>query len=330
MLASASVDGTVKFWDPTWAEDLTGFAGSEDPIWFSRDGKQLITHNLDGRLHLWETARQKPIRIIGPPVSDTTAKIAVSEDGQRLALGTTNRLVEIWNLQTSQRDQVFQVDEVPTQHLLFCQKAGVLAAASEELTDSGWQGAVRIWNLANQRLEVIDNAFGPLAFTSDGTRLVWCRSDGGVVIWDLEKRVAITTLLGHKEWVGCLALSPDDKLLATGCPDTTVHIWEMTSGRKQYSLQGNRMGVAGAAFSPDGKTLVTANWDNVIKFWNVGLGAELFSVEQSIPGFAVLFSPNGEYLAVMGDGGGHRERQVELWRAPSFQEIKAAERARGR
>ena len=49
------------------------------------------------------------------------------------------------------------------------------------------------------------------------------------------------------------------------------------------------------------------------QIWNGATGKELFTVEQNIPGFAVLFSPDGEYLAVMGDGGGREGRRLELW-----------------
>jgi hypothetical protein len=42
------------------------------------------------------------------------------------------------------------------------------------------------------------------------------------------------------------------------------------------------------------------------------------------------FSPNGEYLAITRDSETRGERHVELWRAPSFEEIIAAEKAKAR
>jgi WD40 repeat protein len=104
----------------------------------------------------------------------------------------------------------------------------------------------------------------------------------------------------------------------------------LNSGKELYSLAGNRVAIAGVQFSPDGKTLVTTTVDNASKLWNVATGKELFTIEQLIPSTSVLFSPNGEYLALVGNAGGRAERQVELLRAPSFEEIEAVERARQR
>jgi len=64
-------------------------------------------------------------------------------------------------------------------------------------------------------------------------------------------------------------------------------------------------------------------WDSTIKFWHIATGRELFTVDQfRMWGLSVRFSPNGEYLAVIGDDG-RGQRQLMLWRAPSWQEIAA-------
>ena len=59
------------------------------------------------------------------------------------------------------------------------------------------------------------------------------------------------------------------------------------------------------------------------------LPAELFTLGPLNP-FIPFCSPNGEYRAISRDSETRGERRVELWRAPSFDEIIAAEKAKAR
>jgi WD40 repeat protein len=85
---------------------------------------------------------------------------------------------------------------------------------------------------------------------------------------------------------------------------------------------------ANVAFAPDGRTLSARTVDNAIKLWNVPTGAELLDIGHFMETPSYLFSPNGEYLALSTVAGGSGEPRVELWRAPSFDEIVAAEARR--
>ena len=102
------------------------------------------------------------------------------------------------------------------------------------------------------------------------------------------------------------------------------------------------MCIDGVAFTPDARTIATRTVDNAMKFWNVATGKEIFTLGPLNPVHSFLFSPNGEYLAITSggisgvmtlerrDSGTRGERRVELWRAPSFEEIIAAEKAKAR
>jgi len=90
------------------------------------------------------------------------------------------------------------------------------------------------------------------------------------------------------------------------------------------------MCIDGVAFIPDARTIATRTVDNAMKFWNVATGREIFSLGPLNPVHSFLFSPSGEYLAITRDSETPGERRVEVWRAPSFEEIIAAEQAKAR
>ena len=331
-LVSGSLDGTVKYWDGISTTETRGLANSRDPVWFSSNATQMLTLNHDGRLHSWNTSTQEDSAVLGPRADGGPVKSrAISVHGRWFALGMTNGAVEVWNLVTGQLEKQFHADDAPIDYLAFSPTNGCLAAASDRLADTGWQGTVRIWDLAGTQgkpAHVFENTFGPLAFSSDGGRLVSSQVDGSVVLWEISTHRPLAYFRGHWEWIRCVAFSPDDRLLATGSGDTTARLWDVLAGKERYVLRGSRTGIGGLQFSPDGKTLVTTTMDNSSKLWNVATGKELFTIEQGIPSISLLFSPDNQFLALVGNAGDRAARQVELLRAPSFAEIEAVERTR--
>jgi WD40 repeat protein len=268
---------------------------------------------------------------LGPAVpaieGSSYAVSSVSDDGQWAALGTTNGVIDVWNLQTRQHDRRLEAGvDLSTHQLAFSPGGGWLAAAPTMLQHPYSEGDLRLWNLrrGTNSPTFARQAFAPFAFCSDDRRIVFARSDGFVEVADFHREVRLAQWKAHAAPIHSLALSPDNRLLATGAEDAMVRVWDMTSHEKILELKGHLTGIPAMAFAPDGRTLVTVTWDSTIKFWHIATGRELFTVDQfRMVRWSARFSPNGEYLAVNGDDG-RGQRQLMLWRAPAWQEIKTA------
>lgn len=81
-------------------------------------------------------------------------------------------------------------------------------------------------------------------------------SAGGIKMWDTATGAELRRLIGPEQYVGCLALSQDGKLLATGGPDGTVFLWDVRSGKFREQLLKDKGWIRSVCFSPDGRTLV--------------------------------------------------------------------------
>jgi WD40 repeat protein len=78
--------------------------------------------------------------------------------------------------------------------------------------------------------------------------------------------------------VGCVAISPGDRLLAAGGPDRTIRLWYYATGVPVAAWEAHQRGVTALAFNPDGRTLVSAGLDGTLKVWNLAaIAAELAS-----------------------------------------------------
>ncbi len=114
-----------------------------------------------------------------------------------------------------------------------------------------------------------------LAFGKEG----WAVSGSGgsgdraVKTWDLKSGKEIASFVDHSEGVNAVAVSPDDKWLATGSDDTTIRLWPIKAGkvdltREAITLEGHKKPVTCLAFSPDGKTLISGSQDQTLKVWD--------------------------------------------------------------
>jgi WD40 repeat protein len=115
-----------------------------------------------------------------------------------------------------------------------------------------------------------------MAWAPDGRRVASGGWDGTAHVWDPETGQLFFALHGHRGGVGCLAFSPDGKLLVTsngkfehGVPGakilepSKVRVWDAVSGRlvKTWTEHGDL--VDRLVFTPDGKSLVAAGWETI-------------------------------------------------------------------
>jgi WD40 repeat protein len=133
-----------------------------------------------------------------------------------------------------------------------------------------------------------------MAITADGRTLAtgtWDR----ITLWNVAAWKELHTLKGHE--FGCVAFSPDDKVLASGSRNKTIKFWDVATGKELRALTGHGERIASLVFSPDGKTLVSGSWDNTIKIWDAGTGKELRTIVGLGGRRCVTFSSDGRTLA---------------------------------
>lgn len=157
-----------------------------------------------------------------------------------------------------------------------------------------------------------------------GERLISGSYDGRLIWWDVKDRKLIRRVEAHKLWIRRLALSPDQKLVASVADDMICRLWNAETGEKVRELHGHKAETPhnypsmlyAVAFSPDGKHLATGDKVGHVVVWDVATGKQLKTLEtpvmytwdpkrrrHSIGGIRSLaFSPDGKHLAVGGMG----------------------------
>lgn len=66
-----------------------------------------------------------------------------------------------------------------------------------------------------------------------------------------------------------MAVSPNDKLLASGSQDRTAKLWSLTDMSQLGVFRGHRRGIWCVQFSPVDQVLASASADGAIKLWGL-------------------------------------------------------------
>jgi WD40 repeat protein len=181
--------------------------------------------------------------------------VEFSPDGKRIASGSDDTTVKVWDAATGQEIFTLKGDLGPVKSVAFSRDGKRIASV----------GYRRVWDAATairQRRAVPSQSYNSI-----------------VKVWDAATGQEILTFTGHTESVSSLAFSPDGKRIASASADKTVKVWDAATGRETLTLKGQTDWVSSVAFSPDGKRIASGIIDDTVKVWDATTGQETLTVK---------------------------------------------------
>lgn len=328
-LVSCAEDGSVRVWDPRLESQqrfqavLPVQVGGIFGAVFTSDSRRLITASLTNEVTSWDCATGKETERI-PAFGTNNLSIALSPDERLLAVGDREGTLKIWDTQKHHLVREWKPHSLPI--LKLCFLAGgksllSLAMNPHQPAEAKW------WEIPSWRESRFDLLEGKPCYgisQSANCQLVaFCSGGESLTVWDsIPDRMLAS--IGH----GGLspALSPDNRLIA-GTYGRGARIWELVSGRQLAVLEQSANEVTSVTFSPDGKRLVTGfrtggNLQPALRVWDYKIERVVLSLYShgNWSGWTG-FSPDGNTLVTIGWFG-----TVDLYHAPSWEEIEAAEK----
>ncbi len=228
--------------------------------------------------------------------------VAFSADGQRLASGSSDQTVKLWDVPTGQETGTVATKIQEVQALAFSRDGHWLAAENSINTVTLWDAAtgreVRTFR-SNKPLGVLGSSWVySIAFSPDGRLLASGVDDKTIRLWDVETGRSVRDLGAARRSVIYIAFSPDGRWLASGGDDKTIKIWEVATGKEIQTLRGHKKSVYAVVFSSNGRYLASASADKSVKLWDVTTGREIHTLTGHASDVSsIAFSPDSRWLA---------------------------------
>jgi WD40 repeat protein len=286
LLASCSVDSTVKLYDPATGIVAAVFAHADGVTYFdfSDDGKLLATTSYDQKVRIWDVASHSVVQTLSGHTR-TPWSVSFSPDAKYLLSSGEDATIKMWDVANGALIRTIQDFKLSVWDVKFSPDGKTFAAGS-------FDNQLKIYSASDGKpvmdLKGHTEAIAALAYSHKGALLASASDDKTIRIWNTQNGELVRTLTVPEHAQG-VVFSPDDTRIVTSGRDKTLigeflqnifgdsyynkgvptRMWNVNTGAllQTFCLQAND--VNDVDISENGKWIAGASADHTVALWEV-------------------------------------------------------------
>jgi len=257
----------------TSAEDPTKvLSGSRDKtiiVWKLNEGQSFAEEgDEDGEVQLGTMQR----RLVGH--HHFVQDLDISSDGHFALSASWDKTLRLWDLNSGQTENQFRGHTKDVMSVAFSSDNRQVVSGSRDRT-------IKLWNVIGECKYTMNRGehktqqtshedwvtcvrFSPSA---EEPVIVSAGCDGLVKVWNLSKCELKFNLVGHKQQINTVTVSPDGSLCASGGKDEKAMLWDLNEGGHLSTLHADKE-INALCFSPNRYWLCAACGSS-IKIWDL-------------------------------------------------------------
>ncbi len=307
-LMTGAEDGTILLRDGATLEVVDRLAlpsaSHATGGWFGADGLTLVTISADGGLRIWHTDSGSVLVTIDAVAQGKLFDASMSPD-RRILVTATLRTVHVWDPYRGVQFRVFAGGSPGSSAF----EPGALSADGQRLvaarTSPDGPPWIRVWDPVSGALVSTWQDQGlpySVAISRDGGRIVVGDIAGTPArLYDGHSGRLVARLLGHRQMVYNVAISADDRYIATASYDRTVRQWQTEDGLPVGPVIELEVRPTAVAFDPDGTRLAVATERGEVRIYDRAQGTLLRSFAAHLTWIEdIEWSPDGTRLVTAG------------------------------
>ncbi|MGC8833619.1 MAG: dockerin type I domain-containing protein, partial [Armatimonadota bacterium] len=182
LIASGSSDQTVRITrvpDGSAVAVFRGHTAGVTSTAFRPDRYEVVSTSSDGTLRIWDIEGKSPSQVLQLPSGADC--VAYSPDGQLLAVGCWNGLVQVWRREPLELLRTLKAHEGFVSAVGFVRSEGLLVSAG------GMDDTVKVWDIRGEKPIIIyegndGSGVNCTAVSPDGKLLAYGQSSGRLVV----------------------------------------------------------------------------------------------------------------------------------------------------
>jgi WD40 repeat protein len=232
----------------------------------SSNGTYIAALYTDSTVRVWHTSGRQEIHLPDTYYS-STMELALSPDGNRVALASVSNTVDILSLPKGAFVQTLSGHRNTVWSVAFSPDGQQILTGSADTT-------ARLWNITTGRtliaLKGHTGGITCVAFSPDETHLLTGSDDGTARLWQKRGKTYIPIVLsGHDGGVSSVAFSHDGTRAFTNSHNAPLRVWDTLSGSLLDEVRGRTNLILPIAPSSQNGYVLSGHEFNQIQLWHL-------------------------------------------------------------